>query len=110
MFHITTPAMARFGLLYLNHGAWDGVQVVPSGWVAESTITQFADTHWDWEYGFGWWIFEVGDGFSALGSHGQMIYVSPNNELVVVFTGRGSDDFLTLSSYISDYIIPSLPQ
>jgi CubicO group peptidase (beta-lactamase class C family) len=110
LFHMTTPAMARFGLLYLNHGVWEGKQVVSSDWVAESTRTQFADTHWDWEYGFGWWVFDVGDGFSALGSHGQMIYISPNNELVVAFTGRGPDDFLTLSGYISDYIIPCLPE
>jgi CubicO group peptidase (beta-lactamase class C family) len=29
--------LARFGLLYLNEGAWAGRQVVPSSWVKEST-------------------------------------------------------------------------
>jgi CubicO group peptidase (beta-lactamase class C family) len=108
LFHMTVPAMARFGLLYLNNGIWDGNQLISLDWVSESTRTQFSDTFWPWEYGYGWWVFDVEDGFSALGSHGQMIFVSPENELVVVFTGSGSDDFLNLSSYIEEYIIPSL--
>ena len=30
--------MAKFGLLYLNKGAWHGRQVVPKVWVEESTL------------------------------------------------------------------------
>jgi CubicO group peptidase (beta-lactamase class C family) len=28
---------AKFGRLYLEHGNWDGVQVIPAEWVIEST-------------------------------------------------------------------------
>lgn len=33
---ITAREMARFGLLFLNHGRWNGRQLVPESWVAES--------------------------------------------------------------------------
>lgn len=36
-FRITAHDIARFGLLMLNDGNWDGNQVVPANWVEEST-------------------------------------------------------------------------
>lgn len=33
--------MARFGLLYLNGGEWQGEQIVPAEWVEQSTTLQF---------------------------------------------------------------------
>ena len=32
-FEITARDMARFGLLYLRHGRWNGKQIVPEAWV-----------------------------------------------------------------------------
>lgn len=37
MFRMTTRDMARFGLLYLNHGRWKNKQVIPAPWVNKST-------------------------------------------------------------------------
>ena len=34
--YLTPQDVARFGLLYLNRGAWAGKQVVPAGWVKAS--------------------------------------------------------------------------
>jgi CubicO group peptidase (beta-lactamase class C family) len=36
-FEITARDLARFGLLYLNHGRWNGKQIVPEAWVEKST-------------------------------------------------------------------------
>src|SRR5439155_23187225 len=33
----TARDFARFGRLYLNDGAWEGIQVVPRAWVVSST-------------------------------------------------------------------------
>jgi CubicO group peptidase (beta-lactamase class C family) len=30
--------MAKFGLLYLQKGQWDGQQIVPADWVEESIM------------------------------------------------------------------------
>jgi len=36
-FEITARDMARFGLLYLRHGRWNGKQIVPEAWVEKSS-------------------------------------------------------------------------
>ncbi len=32
--------MAKLGMLYLNHGRWEGKQVVPADWVRRATTAQ----------------------------------------------------------------------
>ena len=36
-FEITARDLARFGLLYLHHGRWNGKQIVPEAWVEKSS-------------------------------------------------------------------------
>src|SRR5579863_10307991 len=58
-FEITARDMARFGLLYLRHGRWNGKQIVPAEWVEKSSHasemvqTDGAD-HGGYEYL--WWV------------------------------------------------------
>jgi CubicO group peptidase (beta-lactamase class C family) len=33
---MTTRDFARFGMLYLRGGQWDGEQIIPTSWVDES--------------------------------------------------------------------------
>lgn len=76
----------RFGLLYLNKGAWNGRQIVPKEWVEESTNA-------DGGYGYYWWISPQNNGardYSARGNHGQLIYVSPSTSTVIVRTGKST--------------------
>ena len=92
---------ARFGLLYLRDGMWDGRRVLPAGWV------DFARTHGTGAnadiYGAGWWLapkegggrpypiyVDTGperDGFSAQGFEGQYTLVVPSKDLIVVRMG-----------------------
>jgi len=75
--------MAKLGYLYLNHGQWEGEQIVPADWVEKST-TKHMETKGlmneaeDDGYGYFWWIDEYG-GYSAHGFGGQYIFVVPNN-------------------------------
>jgi hypothetical protein len=90
--------MARFGLLYLNRGRWQEKQVVPAGWVKESTqpftndLGNFDDRG---GYGYLWW---VSDGikaqpmYYASGSGGQRICVLPQAKLVFVHTVNTYDN------------------
>ncbi len=85
---IDTPArqFAKFGLLYLRGGEWDGVQVVPRDWVTTSTAPSVVPY-----YGYQWWLDVTPGGrevFSAQGHDGQYIYVVPDLDLVVVRNGR----------------------
>ena len=99
---------AKFGQLYLHNGSKQGVTVVPSAWVAESTQ---ADPSVDYEnYYYDDFIFTKGQGyykymwwgiqrdaenydFTALGNHGQFIYISPQSNLVIVRFGESYGEF-----------------
>ena len=86
---------ARFGRLYLEQGARDGVQIIPADWVAASVNStaphlQPGDnpaSFWTFGYGYKWWIPENPQGdFLAIGIWGQYIYVDPVREVVIVKT------------------------
>ena len=98
--------MAKIGYLYLNKGQWDGKQIVPTSWVAESTRKHISATLQD-GYGYQWWI--ANDGvYMALGYAGQYIIVVPEHELVVVFTSNLSeDDFHIPGNLLNNFILPA---
>ena len=99
---------AKFGRLFLHNGNWDGVQVVPAEWVAESTQ---ADPSVDYgNYYYDDFIFANGQGyykymwwgiqrdarnydFMALGNHGQIIYISPQKNLIILRFGESYGEF-----------------
>lgn len=78
--------LARIGLLYLDQGEWDGEQVVPADWVAQSTTAQVDVPASAEDYGYQWWVTDVGDdtAYLAQGTGGQLIAVVPDRDLVVV--------------------------
>jgi len=81
---------ARFGRLYLNGGNWNGVQLIPSEWVEESTRL---DTTTDpaSNYQYFWWVNDAVQGvphYLAAGKHGQYIYIIPEQHLILVRFGK----------------------
>jgi len=107
-FNMTARDLARFGLLYLNKGRWNGAQIIPSQWVAESTRSYSDTGRGDRGYGYLWWTLNgTAWGESAAlanGNGGQLIAVLPAKRLIVVETvgmdgssnGIRSQDFLDL--------------
>jgi CubicO group peptidase (beta-lactamase class C family) len=78
---------AKFGRLYLRGGNWDGQQLIPESWVAEST-TVAPDAPWA-NYKYLWWIPRSGRGrFMAVGNLGQFIYVAPDRDCIILRFGR----------------------
>ena len=85
----TARDFARFGLLYLRDGQWDGRRLLPNGWVdyARTPTFQQADCV-DGPYGAHWWLDLAGPGsFSANGYEGQYIVICPDRDLVIVRNG-----------------------
>jgi CubicO group peptidase (beta-lactamase class C family) len=103
--------LAKLGYLYLNGGRWDGVQVVPAGYVRASTQRQSQPPpggRFD-GYGYQWWVTsEHGHpSFVAVGLGGQFIQVIPDLDLVVVITSdaeNGRDDAQQL---VGEAIVPA---
>ena len=96
---------ARFGLVFLHNGYWNGVQILPEAWVAESTQPLRPDprvwetmTYWpdlDGYYKYHWWGINNDDGtydFYAHGRFDQIIYVAPRKNVVIVRLGNAPDE------------------
>lgn len=85
----TARDFARFGLLYLRGGAWDGQQVLPEAWVEYArTVAPACATG---EYGAHWWIYPERPGvFWASGFQGQRIIVAPEHDIVIVRSAQSS--------------------
>ena len=85
----TAEDFARFGLLYLRAGVWDGTQVLPEGWVDHARTPQPDVDDDGWGYGAHWWLLpDRDDGlFFASGYRGQYTIVVPGLDLVVVRSG-----------------------
>ncbi len=98
---------ARFGLIFLHNGYWNGVQILPEEWVRASTEPLRPDPR-TWEtmsywpdyngyYKYHWWGINNPDGsydFYAQGKYDQIIYVAPRKNVVIVRLGNAPDDKL----------------
>ena len=90
----------RFGLLYLNDGKWLGKRLLPENWVSFSTRPANGSHG---RYGAFFWLNRSGDypnvpkdGYMCKGHDGQIIFIIPSLQLVVVRTGfskKGDFDF-----------------
>jgi CubicO group peptidase (beta-lactamase class C family) len=119
MVYATARDWARFGLLYLRDGVWDGRRILPEGWV------DFARTKTPVEdcdvYGAGFWITPprgpgkpyralVPNGprdlFIAQGHEGQVVVVVPSKDLVLVRLGLFDDrkGFRPLGEWVGDVV------
>lgn len=87
----STHDWAKFGLLYLNQGNWNGEQLFDPLWidyVTEPTV------HSNGTYGAHFWLNANGkypgvptDLYSANGYQGQYVFIIPSKDLVIVRTG-----------------------
>ena len=86
--NITTRDYARFGLMIEQDGQYNGQQVVPSEWIAASTMPSAPTKPGKIGYGYQWWIpvgAETGE-FMAQGVYGQYIYIDQVRDVVIVST------------------------
>jgi CubicO group peptidase (beta-lactamase class C family) len=97
-FRMTARDMARFGLLMLRKGQWNGTQIIPADWVNESTEAHSdARLYGSDAYGYMWWVAKDGlrykhmpgvnlkqGTYSARGHGGHYIFVIPDYDMVIV--------------------------
>ena len=119
----TARDLARFGLLLLQDGVWNGERILPDGWVAYSrqpASARRSGLSGLWAhgalgllgYGAQLWLFERSwilpfDAFGALGSRGQIVVAVPARDLVVVRTGLDSEVdrvFFRADRFVADVI------
>ena len=92
---------ARFGKLYKDHGKWNGKQVLDSAFVAKSVTPRFTSSP---EYGYGWWLKDIGDKhfFMMRGHLGQYVIVEPNDNVIIVRLGHSKGPDVEVATFTKD--------
>ena len=95
----TARDFARFGLLHLRDGVWEGKQILPKNWV--NFVRTPVKAEGAEAYGAHWWLSPSDksgllkngpyDSFEAQGHDGQVIAVIPSKDLVIVRLGLSTD-------------------
>jgi CubicO group peptidase (beta-lactamase class C family) len=88
--YATARDYARFGLLYLRGGVWDGFGLLPAGWVDYGRTWVSEDPDDASPYGAHWWgvAADTLGTFRASGYEGQSITLCPSLDLMVVRLGK----------------------
>lgn len=102
-----TRDFAKIGRLYLKEGNWEGKQIVSEDWVSQSTKYDTLNNSAG-NYQYQWWIPNKKGDFMAVGILGQFIFVSPEENLIIVRLGKNYGDirwqdlFDRIKQYYSD--------
>jgi len=117
LFYSTGRSMARFGLLLLSKGTWNGTAIIPESYF-ELMIT--TSQNLNLSYGYLTWLNgkasymspgpqivtpnsltpnAPADMFAAMGKNGQLINVVPSKNIVVIRLGDAPDNNLVPLTY-----------
>ena len=103
-----TRDWAKFGLLYLHRGDWNGMRIFAPEWVDYiSSPTKNSNG----TYGAHFWLNAEGkypdlprDLFSANGYQGQYIFIIPSKDLVIVRTGLAETPDFDLNGFLKGIV------
>lgn len=106
----TARDFARFGLLYLNDGVWNGERILPEGWskfVATPNTTQPPGP--GPRYGAQFWIYGGIDGlpadaYSPSGGQGQYAMIVPSHNAVIVRRGFDEGRGFAIAKFAADVV------
>lgn len=85
--------LARFGLLYLNNGVWDGERLISEEWIDFVRTPAPATSKTGNFYGGQWWLVPDDrndvpkDAYATAGNRGQYVIVVPSHDVVIVRRG-----------------------
>ncbi len=103
--------LAKFGLLILRGGGWEGKSIVSTEWIRKATsihvpIARGPHT----SYGFQFWILNV-QGHRVIEAHGyggQRCVIIPSLDLVCVITAEPVTPEVLPDAFIGQWIIPAV--
>ena len=85
--------LARFGMLYLQNGVWNGERLLSEEWIDFVRTPAPSTAERGNHYGGQWWLVPdrrtdvPKDAFSTAGNRGQYVIVLPSHDLVIVRRG-----------------------
>lgn len=103
-----TRDWAKFGILHLNKGNWNGEQIFAPEWI---DYISKPTANSNGTYGAHWWLNAEGkypdvprDLYSANGFQGQRVFIIPSKELVVVRTGLAEAPNFDINAFLKGII------
>lgn len=89
----TARDLARFGMLYLDGGVWNGVRVLPEGWLDYVSTPSGPQPPGEFGYGASFWLMNRSEGvppdtIAAFGNRGQYVVIIPSRDIVIVRRGE----------------------
>jgi CubicO group peptidase (beta-lactamase class C family) len=84
--------LAKFGWLFLKDGTWQGRRIVSREWIGEATLEQIKMSGGHRYYGYNWFPGSMSIGgeqleyVASFGYGGQILYLVPDLDLILVFT------------------------
>jgi CubicO group peptidase (beta-lactamase class C family) len=108
---VRTEDIAKFGQLYLQHGEWQGRQLIPTTWVEMATSRQTSNgsnpnSDWDQGYGYQFWRSRHG-AYRGDGAFGQFCIVMPKQDTVVAITS-GVGNMQAVLNLVWDKLLPAM--
>ncbi len=104
----TTRDWAKFGLLYLNEGNWNGDQIFDAKW---TNYVRTPAPNSEGKYGGHFWLNAGGfypdaprDMFSVNGFQGQRVFIIPSKELVIVRFGLIGDAGFDFNNFLKQIV------
>jgi CubicO group peptidase (beta-lactamase class C family) len=99
---------AKFGLLYLRNGNWNGEQILDSSWIEYSAMPTNTS---DGAYGAQFWLNAGGrfadvprDMYYCSGYQGQMVAIIPSLDVVIVRMGLKEDPAFDFNGFLKGII------
>lgn len=108
--NVRTEDIAKLGLLYLQHGEWNGARILPAAWVDEATARQTSNgssPSSDWDQGYGYQFWRSRHGYRGDGAFGQYMLVLPEYDAVVAITS-GVRDMQSVMNIVWDKLLPAM--
>ena len=92
--YATARDFLRFGYLYLADGMWGDTQILPGNWTNDAQRTVVIDPETTMGYSTQWWTWPSDEGsMIAHGYEGQVMWVSPRRDVVVLHLGKTPAEF-----------------
>ncbi len=122
---ISARELSRFGHLFLNHGKWNGKQLISAAWINEATknhvsasmpLARNSGADGRGVYGYNWWTNGIKpDGkrkwpgapagtYSASGYNNNDMFVIPEWNMVIVRLGLDQNEFIITDDIYSNFL------
>lgn len=113
---VKTEDMAKFALLFLQKGKWNGKQIVPESWVQEAstahimqlpeaTPDQKSSNDWIQGYGYQMWR-SRNNTYRGDGAFGQYMLVFPDQDAVIAITSE-TPDMQGIMNLVFKHLLPA---